>query len=148
MPQSGSILPPNARVPVVDEDGLLTSAGLAVLKQMQLLINGLTPTIACTALFTTNVYTLTPFSISPLPGGPTSSTYYTDFVAFAFVAPDTSTGVISATVVPTSGALATLPVLKAFGATPAGAGDITSGLFYILFYVSNFNGGDGAFVLK
>lgn len=147
--QSRSILPPNQAVPLTEKDGRLTSAGMAIFKQVQTLINGLTPTIACNAAFAANLYTLTPVSISPMPGNFVDEiNYYLDYVAFAFVAPNTSTGAATATVVPKVGSLATLNVYKSNGAAATIAGDIVANSFYILYYVDSLNAGAGGFVLK
>lgn len=136
-----SILPPNAVLPLVDKHGMLTTNGLQMLQQMFNTINGLTPTIACTAANTLNKYTLTPANIAPNFGG------YTDFTSFAFVAPSTSTGVVTATVVPNTGSAATLKVFKTNGSAQASSNDITINLFYLLFYVDSLDSGNGGLVL-
>ena len=142
--QSTAILPPNSSVPIINpKNGLLTVAGMNLIQQIQSLINGLTPTIACEATFASNVYTLDPLSISPQP----NTNYYLDYVSFAFVAPANSTGPVTATIVPASGSLPTLPVYINNGATQANSGDITVYRQYTLTYVSSL-GTEGGFVLR
>lgn len=141
--QATSILPPNAQIPFINpQNGLLTNPALQVLQQIQTLINGLTPPIGCTATFASNKYTLTPLSIAPnVPS-------YLFSQAFMFVAPASSTGLVTATVVPAKGVLATLKVFKTNGSAQATAGDITINLFYLLYYVDSLDSGNGGFVLK
>lgn len=146
--QGKSVSPPMARMPFVERrEGdshslVLTNQALGMLKDMTNLLNGMTPLIPCNEEFAANTYTLTPTNIAP------AFYDYADFLAFAFVATDTSTGNISATVVPSTGSVATLKVYKANGATRAAAGDIVSGSFYILYYVDSLDTGTGGFVIK
>lgn len=146
--QSTGILSPNSRIPMTQGGGQMTTQTLQYLQQMFTLINGLTPAIPCTCSNVGNVYSLTPFSISPI------LTDYLDYLSFPFVASASSTGTVTATVIPPGppggmpGTLATLPVLKNNGATPAGNGDIVNNLLYVLWYVDTLNSGNGAFVLK
>lgn len=140
-----SLTPPNPRIQLVetskDKAGMLTSTGLSIMQQHHKTINGLTPVISCTCVNVGNVYTLTPFNVSP------DVLNYYSYFGFAFVASATSTGTVSATVVPTTGSLPTLPVLKSHGAAAAGANDLTVNLFYIFYYVDTLNSGNGAFVV-
>lgn len=127
---SKGLTPPNASIPPVNpKDGSWTTAGLSLIQQMFNVTNGLTPTVTCNATFAANVYTLTPVAPAPLVPG------YVSYWSFAFVAPADSTGLISATVMPNTGGLATLAVYKDNGATQADSGDILAGSFYILYYV-------------
>lgn len=142
-----SITPPNPRIAFTEpQTGLLTSStGMQILTQHHQAINGLTPTVSCTCTNVGNVYTLTPFNISP-----NVANYYS-YWSFAFVASATSTGTVTATVIPSSqstmtGVLPTLPVLKTHGSAAAGNADLTAGLFYVMYYVDTLNGGNGAFV--
>lgn len=122
--------------------GQLSSTGLQMLQQMFSAIQGLTPTITCDVVSSSNVYTLTPVNISPnVPN-------YFDYWSFAFVADATSTGLVTATVVPRTGALPTLPVYKTNGSAQATTNDITLGLFYVLYFVDSLNSGNGGFCLK
>lgn len=138
-----SLTPPNSRMAFVDsKTGLLTpTTGMQILTQHHQALNGLTPTISCTCTNVGNVYTLTPFNVSPL-----LSNYYS-YWSFAFVAPATSTGTVTATVVPPTGTLPTLPVLKTHGSAAAGTSDFTINLFYVMYYVDTLNSGNGAFVV-
>lgn len=137
------ILSPNPRIPWIDaQTGQLSTTGLQMLQQMFTAIQGLTPTIACDEAFAANVYTLTPVNIAPnVPN-------YFDYWSFAFVATNTSTGSVTATVVPRTGTLPTLKVYKTNGSAQAGAGDIVSGLFYVLYFVDSLDSGNGGLVLK
>lgn len=147
---SPGIIPPNPRFPFVDpKTGLLeANGGLQLATQVFQTINGLSPTVSCTCTNVGNVYTLTPFPISPIVAN------YYSYWSFAFVASASSTGPITATVVPSSqskqtGVLPTLAVLKTHGSGGAGNGDLTIHLFYVLHYVDTLgSGGNGAFVLS
>jgi hypothetical protein len=134
------INPPNGQLQPVDRNLKWTTNGLQQQQQLFKSINGLTPTIACTASFLSNVYTLTPFNVSPQLGD------YYDYWAFAFVAPADSTGTVTATVVPTVGTFPTLKVFK--DNAQANAGDILNGVLYVLYYASSYDSNAGGFALK
>lgn len=144
------IISPNPRIPLVTlqqdpqggtQGGQLSSTGLQILQQMFTALNGLTPTIPCNATFNTNVYTLTPADISPnVPN-------YYDYWSFAFVAPATSTGLVTATVVPNTGSLPTLKVYKTHGSAQATTNDITVNLFYVVYFVDSLDSGNGGLVI-
>lgn len=125
-----------------DEAGILSSSGMNMMQLIFNTINGLTPTIPCTAAYDTNLYVLTPFTVSPQ-----FADYY-DHASYAFVAPSNSTGLVTATIVPRTGAAATLKVYKTNGSAQATSGDIVANLFYLLYYVSTLDGGNGGLVLK
>lgn len=140
-----SMTPPNTRSRFVNQQGILSSdIGMQVLTQHHKAINGLTPTISCTCANVGNVYTLTPFPISP------NLANYFSYWSFAFVASATSTGAATATVVPTTanvntiGVLPTLPMLATHGSSNA---TLTINLFYVMYYVDTLNSGNGAFVV-
>lgn len=135
------LVPPNTRMTWTDK-GVLTSTAFSIMQQYYQSINGLTPTVPCTCVSTTNLCTLTPFNVSP------QLKNYFSYWSFAFVADRTSTGVLTATITPLTGTLPTLKIMKANGATQATTGDIVINLFYILYYVDTLDGGNGAFVLK
>lgn len=138
-----AITNPSPRVPAVDPNtGQLSTTGMQMLQQMWTSVNGLSPTVSCNAAFSLNLYTLTPVEIAPRV-----KNYYS-YWSFAFVAPATSTGAVTATVVPATGSLASLPVYTNNGAAQANAGDITINLFYLLYFVDSLNAGNGGFVLK
>lgn len=137
-----SLSPPNVSIQFVEKDtGVLSNTGQSLLQGYFKSINGLTPTVSCNCTNVGNVYTLTPLNISPIV-----LNYYS-YCGFAFVASGTSTGATTATIVPNTGSLPTLPILKNHGAAPAAGGDLTTGLFYVMRYVDSLNGGNGAFVL-
>lgn len=73
---------------------------------------------------------------------------YIDYEVFAFTAANTSTGSVTATVVPVKGALATLKVYKTNGAAQAGAGDVVANSVYLLVYADHLDAGAGGMVLK
>ena len=137
-----NIIPPNTSLPLTSQQGVLTTTGLQMLQQIQQAIKGLTPTVSCNCSNVSNVYTLTPLNIAP-----NVSNYYS-YWGFAFVASATSTGLITATIVPNTGTLPTLPVYKTNGSAQATTNDITINLFYLLYYVDSLNSGNGGFVIK
>jgi len=129
-------------VPIVDpRTGLPTIDFLAQLQQVREYVNGTSRIIPCSASGT-NLITLTPNDAAPL------IERYNDFDGFAFVAAESSTGAVTATVVPKKGTLGALKVYVANGSAQAGNADITAGLFYIAFFVDSLDGGAGGFVLK
>lgn len=125
----------------VDENGMLTTQALQMFNQWREFIVGMNRVTPCNASGK-NTITLTPLDASPL------IEKYVDFEIFGFVAAETSDGDVSATVVPRKGALSTLNVYKAAGATRATAGDTVAGSFYWLVYCDSLNGAVGGFVLK
>lgn len=132
----------NGDIPVIDiTTGNLTEYGVQTLNQWYNSINGMNRVIPCneTGL---NVLTLTPLTASPVIDK------YNDYEVFVFVADNTSTGSVTATVVPRKGVLATLKVYKASGTVQAGSGDITSTGLYFLIYNDALDSGAGGFVLK
>lgn len=135
------ILTPNPRIQLVNKDGTLTTQGMQLLQQHAGAINGGVPTVPATATHASNVFTLTPYNVSPQFGN------YYDFQPFPFMAPANSTGPVTATVVPPTGFLDTLPVYKDNGATQAGNGDIVNGRLYTLTYHSSLNSGNGGFTI-
>lgn len=140
--QIPSIIPPNSRIPWVDpKTGVLTNTALQIMQQIFKTLNGALPTIPCISTNANNVYTLTPFNVSP-----NIANYY-DYQPFSFVASATSTGLVTATVVPLTGSLATLPVYKNHGAAQATTNDIIINLFYVAYYVDTLNSGNGGFVI-
>ncbi len=90
----------------------------------------------------TNVITLTPLDSSPL------IEKYVDYEAYRFIAANSSTGSVTATIVPKTGTLATLKVYKTNGSAQAGNGDVVAGNLYDLIYADTLDSGAGGFVLK
>ncbi len=124
------------------ETGLLTPEGLLVLQAQRVRIDGASRSIACNASSASNVITLTPVAPSPLLEG------YRAFDEFVFVADATSTGTVTATVVPATGTLATLKVYKDNGATQATTGDVVSNSLYHATYSDHLDSGAGGLVIK
>lgn len=132
----------NGDIPIIDvKSGSLTEYGVQTLNAWYNSINGMNRIIPCNAAGQ-NVITLTPLTASPL------IEKYNDYEVFAFTGADTSTGSVTATVVPRKGALATLKVYVSPGLVQAGAGDVVSTGLYLMVYNDALNGGVGGFVLK
>ena len=121
--------------------GSLTSHGLQLLAKFRDYVNGGNRVIPCSASGT-NVITLTPNDATPF------LEKYVDHEIFVFVAASTSTGTVTATVVPKTGTLSTLKVYVSGGSTQANAGDVVSGRLYLAIYNSALDGGSGGLVLK
>lgn len=133
----------DGNVPIVDpKTGLPTIQFLQAYDRFRQYINGGNRVIPCSASTTSNKITLTPNDASPLIEG------YRDFDIFPFVADATSSGTVTATVVPANGTLATLKVYKTDGAAQATTSDIVSGSFYLLCFVDTLDSSAGGLVLK
>lgn len=132
---------PNEQAPFVDANGVLTLHGLTLLTKWHNRMVGTARLIPCEATGT-NVITLTPLSPSPL------IEKYDAFDTFVFAAVETSTGSVTATVVPKSGTLATLKVYKTDGAAQAGAGDIVDNSVYFFVFADHLDSANGGFVVK
>lgn len=139
----GTPLPrPNGVFPFVDvQTGALTTHGIELLNAWHRFILGMNRLTPCNASGT-NTITLTPLDASPV------IEKYVDFEVFTFVAANTSTGDITATVVPTKGTLGTLKVYVDGGSTQATTGDVTQNRLYFAIYNDALDGGAGGFVLK
>jgi len=132
----------NSLVQFVDpKTGVLSEHGNQLLSAWYNFIVGMNRITPCNATGT-NVITLTPLDAAPL------IEKYTDFEIYGFTAANTSTGTVTATVVPKKGTLATLKVYKTDGAAQATTNDIVAGSFYWLVYVDSLDTGAGGFVLK
>lgn len=83
----------------------------------------------------TNAISLTPQANTPVISA------YANYQQFSFVAPNTSTGAVTAGYL----ALGQLPVYLANGTTQAGAGDIVAGVFYTIAFNQALNAGGGGF---
>jgi hypothetical protein len=133
---------PNKVAAFVDKDtGVLNDHGVTLLSQWHAQMVGTSRLIPCEATGQ-NLITLTPLAPSPL------LEKYAAFDTFQFVAAQTSNGVVTATVVPKSGTLATLKVFKSNGATQATTGDVVANSYYTLAYVDTLDSGNGGLVLK
>lgn len=110
-------------------------------------VNGGGRIFACSASGT-NVITLTPNGhgdedgVSPLLEG------YKFGDAFLFWAENTTTGSVTATVVPKNGTLDTLKVYRVDGASQAGSGHIVQNSVYVFWYAPHLDSNAGGFVLK
>lgn len=132
---------PNGVAAFVDlTTGALSEHGLQVLSAFRNFVVGMNRVIPCSASGT-NVITLTPNDSSPL------IEKYLDHDIFVFVAAATSTGAVTATVVPRDGTLATLNVYITGGAIQAGVGDVVVNRLYLAIYHSQIIAG-GGFILK
>lgn len=145
--QPSPLVAPSQKVPFVDKDnGHLNQIGWQHAGQVHRYVTGTSRRVPCSCASATNVYTLT-----PLRGGPLVNGYF-DYEEFAFVADGSSTGPVTATVVPNgpaaSSILPTLPVYKLNGSAQADNGDLTAGLQYNLTFADVLNGGVGGFVLR
>lgn len=137
------LVAPNQRVPFVGKDSqLLTPPGMQQLQQTNQFINATSRMIPCSCTGTANALILTPVSGGPLIGG------YFDYETYSAVAASSSSGAVTATVVPQTGTLAALKVFKTNGSAQAGAGDLTAGLHYLFTYVDSLDSGNGGFVLR
>ena len=145
IPQSAQptpIVSPNPGLQFTDEKGNLTNNARIALQQMHDYVVSMNRIIPCNPSTTSNVITLT-----MLPSQPQVN-QYGSYDSYGFVADATSTGNLSAMVVTTNGALATLNVYKAIGATRAGSGDVVLGSQYFVTYVDSLNSNAGGFVLR
>lgn len=121
--------------------GLLTDYAVQTLNKWYNSIVGMNRITPCNAAGK-NLITLTPLDASPLIED------YADYEIYAFVAEQTSDGAVTATVVPRTGALATIKVFKSAGAAQAGAGDTVAGSLYLAIYNDALDSGAGGLVLK
>jgi hypothetical protein len=135
--------PQLGRTPIVDsESGIATPYFMGLMQQTREQTLGASRNIPCEATGT-NTITLTPLHpVAPLIDA------YRAFDRFTFVAAASSTGAVTATVVPKKGTLATVKVYKSNGAAQAGSGDVVSGSLYDAVYAGHLDGGNGGFVLK
>ena len=158
--QPHALIPPNPRMPVTsgpqstapttfgDPQNGANNNGDPISQQLLQLLgqwrdsfNGMCPLVPCNVNFTSNLLTLTPISVSPV------LREYTSYWGFGFLAPSSSTGLVTATVAPPSGAMATLKVYGNTG-SQINTGGIVSGVFYVLYYVDEYDSGVGGFALK
>lgn len=132
----------NAGAPFVDiATGMLTAHGLQLMNSWREFIVGMNRLIPCSASGT-NLITLTPNDAAPL------IEKYVDYEVFVFTAAATTTGLVTATVVPRTGTLETLKVFKTAGAAQATTGDIVLNSVYMLIFADHLDGGAGGLVLK
>lgn len=132
----------DGNVPICDpQTGLPTQQFLIAYDRFRQYENGGNRIIPCSASTSSNVITLTPNDATPLLEG------YRDYDVFAFIADVTSTGDVTATVVPKSGSLATLGVFDD-GSTQTTTGGIVSGNGYLFMFSDSLASGVGGFFKK
>ncbi|MDE2101694.1 MAG: hypothetical protein KGL39_30895 [Patescibacteria group bacterium] len=139
--QPRPIVAPSVGLPFVDQDGMLTNNGRLALQQLRDYVANMSRIVPCNATGT-NTITLTLLDVQP------QVNQYSSYDTYAFVAEHDAAGDISALVVTANGALATLNVYKANGATRATTGDTVAGLQYMLTYADTLNSNAGGFVLR
>jgi len=133
---------PSDIVPIIDPDtGILTQYGVQLLSEWRDFISGMARVIPCDAAGT-DIISLTPFATAPRPKR------YNSYDIYAAKAAATSSGLVTATVVPEIGTLATLKVYKTDGAAQATVGDVVADSLYLFVYADYLDGGVGGFVLK
>jgi hypothetical protein len=126
----------------VDPDtGILTTFGVLMLSEWRDFISGMGRVIPCEASGT-NIISLTPFTSAPKPKR------YNSHDIFVAKAAGSSSGLVTATVVPEKGTLDTLKVYKTAGAAQATTGDVVADSLYLFVYADYLDGGAGGFVLK
>lgn len=129
-------------LPLVDQKtGFQTQITQQTLEAWRNYILGMGRIVPCSATMDSNVITLTPNDASPSLEG------YRFGDCYPFWGPDTSTGAVTATVVPKTGALATLKIYKRSGATQATTGDIVASHLYVPFYLPIADSNAGGLVL-
>jgi hypothetical protein len=146
MPVSSSAKPEpvpaiSSEQPVVERGGLGSLTFLQTMQRWRGQFSGGNRIIPCDAAGT-DMITLTPFDSSPLITG------YRVYDRFTARAENTSTGPVTATVVPKRGELATLKVYKQDGAAQADVGDVVADCVYDFVYAEHLDGGAGGFILK
>lgn len=140
---------PNANAPAVEpRTGLYTMQELQRQNKARNYVVGMGRIIPCSCTGT-NVLTLTPNGNGSQDGeSPLLEGDYKFGDTFLAVAENTSTGAVTATVVPKTGTLPSLKVYKDNGASQAGSGDITQNLLYSFQYAPHLDGNAGGFVRK
>lgn len=117
---------------------------VALLTQLRDYILGSGRIVPCDASGTANAIVLTPNNpVSPIMSG------YAEHDGFAFTASASSSASVTASVISRDGnSMGSLKVYKTAGAAQAGNGDVVIGSFYVAFYVSSLDSGNGGLVLK
>jgi hypothetical protein len=129
--------------PLVDSrSGIPTSQGLQRLERLRGYVSSMGRIIPCSCSSSSNVLTLTPNDDAPLIEG------YRFGDIYLFVADASSTGSVTATLVPKTGTLDTLKVYISGGGSQAGNGDISSGHVYMGVYVYSLDSDNGGIVIR
>jgi len=142
---------PQSKLPFVEiktDDGKvlrgdLTQVGKQFLQRHYNQTAGANRTLPCNSSNAGNKYTLQIQAPSQL-----AYANYATHDSFGFVAPATSSGLVTALVQTSTGALAEVPVYKNNGAAQAAGGDVVANLHYLLTYVDSLNAGAGGFVIR
>jgi hypothetical protein len=122
------------------ETGTLTDHGAQVLNAWHKQHVGMGRIFPCDASGT-NVITLTPVNELML------LEKYSVYDVFVFRAANSASGVVTATVVPKTGALATLKVYASDGAAQATTGDVVADSVYMLIYAPHLDTAAGGLVV-
>jgi hypothetical protein len=142
------IASPSDRLPVIGGGGAYAIDELRRQNHLRDYVVGMGRIIPCSCISAANVLTLTPNGHGAEDGvGPLLEGYRFGDI-YLFVADASSTGSVTATVVPKSGALATLKVYINGGAAQAGNGDITAGRVYLGVYVYSLDANAGGIVIR
>jgi hypothetical protein len=132
----------NAVMPFVNpQTGALTEYGLQLLQSWRGNMLGAARVIVCDATGT-NFVTLTPASPRPLIES------YIDHDIFVFKATGSSTGVVTGTVVPDDGVLATVKFYSNDGSTQANNGSLVAGNIYLGVFDAGADSGAGGIIIK
>lgn len=135
-------IPPVQKIQWTNPDGFLTIPATQVIQQLWALLTSINTIVPCTVTGTANAIQLTQFPTPPSFVFPQDQ--YVDYMVFSFVAGANSTAAVTAQFA----AFGFLKVFKTNGSAQAGSGDITTGLFYTLWYVDTLDSGNGGLVLK
>jgi hypothetical protein len=129
------------------ETGVPDTQGLQQLERLRGYVSGMGRTIPCAASGT-NVITLTPNGHGAEDGEAPVISGYIFGDSYLFWAAETSTGDVTATVVPKTGVLDTIKVYVDDGATQATTGDVVQNAVYEAVYAPHLDGDAGGLVLK
>lgn len=127
------------------QTGVPETHGLQRIERLRSYVTGMGRIIPCSCVSAGNFLTLSPNGNGGEDGeSPLIEGEYKLGDGFIFELDASSTGNVTATVVPKTGTLPTLPVHIDDGATQAGNGDLVAGNLYIAYFAPVL----GAFVLK
>jgi hypothetical protein len=134
--------------PLIEKSGNLSTRGLQRVERLRGYVSGMGRIIPCSCSSSSNVYTLTPNGNGEEDGEAPLIEGYVFGDIYLFVADASSTGSVTATVVPKTGTLDTLKVYINGGGSQAGNTDITSGHVYLGVYAYNLDSGAGGIVIR
>ena len=141
MPINGTLNRARLELPFVDDHGHLTPHGFHVMDQLWRQVAPGFTVVPCTATGT-NIITLTTNLTSE------GAAQYINYMVFAAVAANTSTGAVTGLVTDGTNPLATIKVYKAPGTVQANNGDIVKGGLYLFTYNSALDSAAGGLVAK